>query len=368
MSHGAITDALSFCVATRTPVLLWGDPGTAKTSVTTQLAAASGRHIETVIASIREPSDFGGLPIVDNGGYKLAPADWAKRLKAAPNPVLFLDEISTAPPAVQAALLRVVLDRVVGGLELPATVSIIAAANPPDQAAGGWELAAPLANRFTHLDWKLDVGVWTDGLTAGVWDAPRVPTLPDNWEAVHGPAERASVAAFVRKRPHLMLKVPEDEAQQGRAWPSPRTWTMAARLLSACMSAHARAEVQQLLVVGCVGEGPALEFFGWRRDLDLPDPEELLADPEGAPLPLDRGDRAYVILAGVAHAATREESLDRWNRAWKVLARAAREGTADIAANAARTLARNIPKDASAPPEAATFAPVLRAAGLLRSR
>ena len=58
------------------------------------------------------------------------------------------DEISTAPPAVQAALLRVVLERTVGDLRLPDAVSLVAAANTPEQAAGGWELSPPLANRF----------------------------------------------------------------------------------------------------------------------------------------------------------------------------------------------------------------------------
>jgi hypothetical protein len=37
--------------------------------------------------------------------------------------ILFLDEISTDPPAVQVALLRVVLERVVGDFELPADVA-----------------------------------------------------------------------------------------------------------------------------------------------------------------------------------------------------------------------------------------------------
>lgn len=57
------------------------------------------------------------------------------------------DEISTAPPAVQAALLRVVLERVVGDLELPDGVAVIAAANPPEQAAGGWDLSATISRR-----------------------------------------------------------------------------------------------------------------------------------------------------------------------------------------------------------------------------
>ncbi|HVE93240.1 MAG TPA: MoxR family ATPase, partial [Actinomycetota bacterium] len=129
-----ITEALGVAVAARVPVLLWGAPGTGKTSAIRAMAESIGLPCETVIAAIREPSDFAGLPVVIDGGVLLAPPRWAHRLASSGQGILFLDEISTAPPAVQAALLRVVLERVVGDLELPEGVVIIAAANPPEQS------------------------------------------------------------------------------------------------------------------------------------------------------------------------------------------------------------------------------------------
>src|SRR6202453_2516197 len=141
--QSAVVEALALAVAARVPVLLWGAPGTGKTSVVHALATALGLPAETVIASIREPSDFAGLPVVsrDDGvaHVDFAPPGWARRLPAAGHGILFFDEISTAPPAVQAALLRVVLERTVGDLVLPAGVSVVAAANPPEQAASGWD-------------------------------------------------------------------------------------------------------------------------------------------------------------------------------------------------------------------------------------
>lgn len=362
-------EALVYCLAARLNVLLIGEPGTAKTAIITQIAGAVDRHLETIIASIHEPSDFGGLPVLDNGGYRLAAGAWARRLCEHTDPVLFIDEISTAPPAVQAALLRVVLDGVVGETVLPRATSYVAACNPTDHSAGGWVMSAPLANRWVHVPWVLPPKDWSEGLAAGEWPVPEVPQLPEGWQQTFGPTERASVAAFINRKSHLMCVVPDDEISQGGAWPSPRTWTMAAEGMAACRAGGASDEAEMMIVAGCIGEQHAIEFLTWRRDLDLPDPEELIADPMGAPLPLDRGDKAYVVLSGVAAAAIRDKDEPRWKAGWKVLARAANEGAKDVAASAARTLARNLPGNVtSAPPEAAAFASVLRAAGLMRKR
>src|SRR5688500_8704990 len=208
-----VTEALGVAVGARVPVLLWGAPGTGKTSAIRAMADAAGLPCETVIAAIREPSDFSGLPVVVGGVVHFAPPRWAERLAAAGHGVLFLDEISTAPPAVQAALLRVVLERVVGDLELPERVVVVAAANPPEQAADGWDLSAPLANRFCHLDWHVEPAAFAQGL-AGGWQPAVVPALPDDWES-HLPAARGLVSAFVSVRPALTIDVPTDASRAG---------------------------------------------------------------------------------------------------------------------------------------------------------
>ncbi len=359
----ATISALSIALQAGIPVLAWGPPGTGKTATITALAAALGLHCECVIASIREPADFGGLPVIREDGVFLHAPAWARRLAQAGKGILFLDEISTAPPAVQAALLRVVLDRVVGDLELPPGVSVVAAANPPEQAAGGWDLSAPLANRFCHLAWALDAQAWVDGMLRG-WPAPAAPRLPDGWEVVI-PASRALVASFIRHRPHLLLQVPESEDQAGRAWPSPRSWDMAARLLAAADAAAAGDDVSALLVAGCVGEGAGLEFLAWRKALDLPDPEAVLAAPEAFQVP-GRGDQAFAVLTSVVSATVSNLTKDRWLAAWRVLARAAEQGAKDIAACAAKALAAA--RKASLPlpqRELEQFVPLLKGAGLL---
>ncbi|HVL92659.1 MAG TPA: MoxR family ATPase [Acidimicrobiales bacterium] len=359
--QGTTVEALGIAVAAQVPVLLWGAPGTGKTSAIRAMADAIGWPCETVIAAIREPSDFSGLPIVVDGVVHFAPPRWAERLAAAGRGLLFLDEISTAPPAVQAALLRVVLERVVGDLALPDGVVVVAAANPPEQAADGWDLSAPLANRFCHLDWTVDPAAFAEGLTGG-WDAPAVPTLPPGWEE-HIAFTRSLVAAFVTLRPGLTCAVPTEAAAAGRGWPSPRTWDMAARLWAAAEAAGASTEAETALVTGAVGEGPGVELLLWRLEMDLPDPEAVLADPDAFVLP-ERGDRAHAVLSALAAAVVARPTPERWLAAWRVLGVAGQQAP-DVAAVAARVLARCKPRGATAPPEVKLFAPLLKDAGLL---
>ena len=355
-------EALGVAVMAGVPVLLWGSPGTGKTSVVRALGESLGWPVEVVIGSIREPTDFAGLPVVVDGGVHIAPPAWAARLAGAETGLLFLDELTTAPPAVQAAMLRVVLERVVGDVPLPAGVRLVAAANPPEEAADGWELAPPLANRLVHLDWPVDATAVASGLALG-FPSP-TPLLTQTPSTVHRLSARAVVAAFLQVRPTLVLQIPKVAALASRGWPSPRSWEAVAVLLAACEASMASEDARTALVMGAVGEGAALEFLSWVANADLPDPEEVLADPDAFVLP-ERSDRAFAALTAVASVAVSKGDAATWTAAWKVLAKAA-DAAPDVSALVARTLASARPDGAELPAEILTLAPVLRAAGLMR--
>lgn len=357
-----VLEALSIAVAAGVPTLLWGSPGTGKTSAVVALADSLNWPIEVVIGSIREPSDFAGLPIITGGTVALAPPAWAQRLATAGHGLLFLDELTTAPPAVQAAMLRVVLERVVGDTRLPAKVRVVAAANPPEDAADGWELAPPLANRLVHLNWPVNPRQIARGLAMGFprpslegFDRPATPT-----QVV---TARSAVASFLEVRPALTLQMPKGTAV-GQGWPSPRSWEAAATLMAACEAVQASPDVRAVLITGAVGEGAALEFLSWLENLDLPDPVAVLRDPDAFELP-QRSDRAFAVLTSVVAVAVAAGDKEMWDAAWRVVAKAARSAP-DVATLVARTLAGRRPAGAQIPTALLELTPILRAAGLIK--
>ena len=330
------------------PVVIWGEPGIGKTRRVEALAERMGLPCETVISSVREPSDFGGLPdISDDGVFMHAPA-WAKRLVAAGKGILFLDEISTAPPAVQAALLRVVLDRWVGDVKLPDEVSIVSAANPPKCAAGGWELSPPLANRLVHVEAEVDVDAWLD------------------WCAEQNSEGLSLCAAYIKHSPQSLHQMPKDAAPAGKAWPSPRSWDQAAMLIDEALAAGLgiKSPVVVSAVCSLVGEGAGIAWAEWVRSLDLPDPEVLLTNPKSWKVP-KRGDVVYATLSAVLLRVRTNPTEDRWVAAWKVLDQAVKGAQPDIAAAQARALTRLKPAGAKTPKEVAAFMPLLRDAGIV---
>lgn len=334
-------EALTLAVAADLPVILWGEPGIGKTAALTRLAEELDLPLTTVIASVHEPSDFSGLPVVGDDpaeqGVPMAPPDWAVRLVRAGRGLLFLDELSTAPPSVQAALLRLVLERRIGALQLPPGVRIVAAANPRSSAADGWELSPPLANRFVHLQWAHDGEVVVRGL-GGTWPRATLPRLDPGKlpEAVE--FARRAVCGFLSVRPELVHRLPNSETRRGGPWPSPRSWEMTLRLIAFATAAGSSRDVLAQLVRGTVGDGPGLEVMASLDRMDLPDPETLLADPGAAELP-QRGDLRQAALDGVVAAVRGRPDEARWDAAWAVLVRALETGAPDLVVVPATTLA-----------------------------
>jgi hypothetical protein len=368
LAHEETLQALAIAIEARIPVILWGPPGQGKSSVIRDLAEHSGRHLETVISSIREPSDFVGIPFVVDGKTTLIPPDWATRLSLVDAGLLFFDEISTAPPSTQSAMLRVVLERVAGDLYLGDNISIVGAANPPHQAADGWDLAPPMANRFCHLDWLLPADVVRLGFSTG-WPKSDISSLALDSGSVTSSLEQARlvVGSFLGARPDLVTQVPISSRDSGRAFPTPRTWDMAAQVIAHCDAFEANVGTKRLLVNGLVGVGAASELLSYMENLDLPDPEDILKSPGIYDVP-NRADKVYAVGASIINAVNRDNSGNRWQDAGVAFGRIAESGHSDIAVLLAKRGLEIKPTPSSKPnPESLrALAPVLRAAGLVK--
>jgi hypothetical protein len=293
------------------PALLWGAPGEGKSSFVESLKGPDF-PVVTLIASIHDPTDFSGLPMQENGRVRFVPPEWTFAFDDTEQGILFLDELTTAPPSVQAALLRVILERKVGFRDLPQGVRVIAAANPPDMVSGGWELSPPLRNRFVHIQWEWDEREYLTALREGFAPA----TLPRIERSAHQEAVahwKLLVDAFLRRSPQLLRT---SSSAEEHAFASPRTWEFAVHLMASCdllgkapKPGQPGSVVFTNLLQGCIGRGAAVAFVGFVKNLHLPDPEELL-DGRGSPesIPRLRDDELYVLFTTLGASLIR-----RWH-------------------------------------------------------
>lgn len=358
----------------RLNTLIMGDPGLGKTAAITQLAKENGAALVTLILSIREPSDLGGLPMLvgeadKNQGVRLCAPQWVFFLKQAAAQgkptILFIDELTTAAPSLQAAALRVVNEKYVGEEKLPDNIWIVAAANDVSIAANGTELSPPLANRFYHTSVKYDNKEFCLNFPSYWGDAPQISGFSvaemKAWQDA-----RNRIAGFLNSNPAVGHKLPKEQSEMSKAWPSPRTWDYASRVLA--LTPNYEDSVQ--VMAGCVGHGATMEFISWNKNVDLPDPEELLKNPDKWNYTKEnkkRGDITFAILGSVHSAFTSNQTQQRWTAAWKIYSKVLEAGQPDIVAQWAAQLLKGFKPGGNLviPPEAAKFTQLFKASGIL---
>lgn len=329
------------------PTIYWSSPGQGKTSTIEHVSKELNYHLETLVLSQCDPADIGGIPSINNGKTSYAEPDWLDRLRSSPKSILFFDELTTARPSVQAPALTLIQSRRVHNFTLPESTIIIAASNPPEEAADGSDLEPPMANRFCHLKWTMSLDNWIGKLLSGFKDN-QFYELPQGWNELIQ-EERGLIASFLKTRPALANAMPNSREEQGKAWPSYRTWTNTATILAAAKSVG---EDPIEFVSGCVGDGAAVEFLNWRKSLDLPDPEEILSNVNkmfGWSVP-KRDDVTLAIVNSVSSVIKRNNTEERWNLGWDVMNKIASKGKPDIAIMGAKilrdcNLGYNLPKN-----------------------
>ncbi len=277
------------------PTLIWGDPGVGKTAWV-ESHARKNHPVETVIASISDPTDFLGVLYPTEKGLKRQMPRWFENLSTAKDGILFFDEFSCSPPSVQAALLRIVNEREIDGQKLPDSVKIVAAANPAD-IANGFELSAPMVNRFRHVKWKLDPQKWVEGMLSN-WGNPMSGELRD---------ARSQIAAYILENPSSLLVLPKEMASN-QPFPSPRSWDNSSKAMAEFGSVDVLPEL--------VGDQAALAFIHWQKARDLIDPELVLKQPEKI-LSVDKKN-LYFVMTSIYSTILSNNTEARWVSALEI--------------------------------------------------
>jgi MoxR-like ATPase len=269
-----------------TPVMLWGPPGVGKSQIIAQVAA---RHAATMIdirLSQMEPSDLRGIPFRVGDRVEWAvPAMLPDVERHGPEGVLFLDEITSAPPSVSAAAYQLILDRRLGAYEVPSGWAIFAAGNRQGDRGVTYTMPAPLANRFSHFEVEANLDDWV------------------SWAYSNGIDER--LIGFLRFRPERLFDF--DPAHNPVAFPSPRSWEFAHRALQKF------GDSPQLLLAtlqACVGPAAGLELHAFVENLDrMPDLDAILRG-EAVDVPREVDLQYAVASALIGRAARARGSSD----------------------------------------------------------
>ena len=240
------------------PIFLWGPPGIGKSDIIKQLGSELDAHVIDVRLSLWEPTDIKGIPFFDsvNETMKWAPpselpsAEMAKEHKQI---ILFLDEMNSAAPAVQAAAYQLILNRRVGTYHLPDNVVLVAAGNRETDKGVTFRMPAPLANRFVHLEMTVD------------WDDYFEWAVENN---IH--KDVVGFLSFSKKDLYDF-----DPKSSSRAFATPRSWSFVSELL---IDDDTDAETLTDLVSGSVGEGLAVKFMAHRKVASkMPNPTDILS-------------------------------------------------------------------------------------------
>jgi MoxR-like ATPase len=353
------------------PALFWGKPGVGKTTLINRFARANSVLSWTILGSLREPQDFVGLPIPMDGRTSYAAPAWAADAADAKRALIFLDEVNTAAPSVQAALLRPVNEGVVGDIVLPPGVRFMLAANPVEDSAGGWDLAPPLANRMLHFTWdKPDADNWADWLLGCQNDdvtpidpAKEEERVMHEWPDAFAKA-CALVGGFIRAKAELLYKQPNQGSPDlSRAWPSPRSWELATRALAGAYVHNLDEVLTDTLIEAAVGRGATVEFARYRSAIDLPAPRDVLEGRVKFKHTAARLDLTHAVLASCAALTASTKKPEYAKALWKILTETSVAGI-DLVVPATKVLAKaGLYNFTEATALLVKMQPVLRAAG-----
>lgn len=244
------------------PIFIWGPPGIGKSEIVESISRELGNSfLIDMRLALMEPTDLRGYPFRNPETNTM---DWAPPVDLPTQEmadqydhiVLFMDELNSAPPSVQAAAYQLILNRRIGQYKLPDNVIIIAAGNRETDRGVTYRMPAPLANRFRHINMEVDFRDW------------------QRW-AINNDVHRDVIGYLSHAKQDLFDFDPKSSSQ---AFATPRSWTYVSEMLSDPDFVSAPVKEQKAEVAGAIGEGMAGKFIEHRRLAGkMPKPSEVVA-------------------------------------------------------------------------------------------
>jgi len=233
------------CFKKKRPVFIWGPPGIGKSELISGISDEMNGYMIDLRMSLMEPTDLRGIPFYnkESGLMEWAPPiDLPTEEFASQYPIviLFLDEMNAAPPSVQAAGYQLILNRRLGNYVLPDNVVIVAAGNRETDKGVTYRMPSPLANRFVHLEMRVDYESWF------------------NWAVLNN--IDPDVTGYISFAKQDLFDF--DPRAASRSFATPRSWVFVSELLEDGMGDDA--ELTDL-IAGTVGEGLAIKFMAHRK-------------------------------------------------------------------------------------------------------
>lgn len=285
---GAVVKVLK---ADKVPVIK-ASPGVGKSDIVRSIAKDFNLLLLDERLSQYDPTDLNGFPTMADGRSHYAPpANIPLETDDKPEGyngwLLFLDEINSAPLAVQAAAYKLILDRAIGDKNLHPDVAIVAAGNLSTDKAIVNRMGTAMQSRLVHLNPEVNHKDWID------------------WANSSGVDRR--VTSFIAFRPELLFKF--DPNHKDDTFPCPRTWQFMSDILKENATEEFD-EVDLAIAAGTVGEGAAIEFNGFMQiNETLPSIKQILDEPEKVRISNDMSVK-YALTGLISHEVT-EKNIDK---------------------------------------------------------
>lgn len=158
-------DYIIRCIKAGITPMLSGSPGIGKSDLIKQIADEYKLELIDIRLSTMDPVDLSGFPTIKDGMASFVPMDIFP-LENASIPagkngwILFMDELTSAALAVQAAAYRVILDKEIGKHKLHPKVAVIGAGNLSTDDAIVNRMGTAMQSRLIHIELGVTIKEW----------------------------------------------------------------------------------------------------------------------------------------------------------------------------------------------------------------